>query len=126
MFDKILFDFYSKYGFFIIGGAMGALVHRTRRKMSFLRFLKFLLVAILVALASGIVARDYFNIPETVTYVICGVFGAFSEDLLNEIEELIHSISEIVKTKLGVSTTTHNDKMPELPKEDSENLEEGN
>lgn len=125
MFYKILFDFYSKYGFFIFGGIMGALIHRTRRNMPFVRFLKFLVVAITVALASGIVARDYFNIPETVTYVICGVFGAFSEDLLNEIEDLIHSISEIVKVKLGLPTHTNNDKKQELP-ENEDNLREGN
>ena len=105
MIEKMLYDFYSKYGFFIIGGAIGAFVHRTRRKMSFIRFLKFLVVAVVVALGVGIIARDYFNIPETVTYVLCGIFGAFSEDLLNEIEEFIHSLSEIAKKKLGVDNT---------------------
>lgn len=109
--------FCSKYGFFIVGGILGAVIHRMRKKMSWSRFIKFLITAIIVALASGIIARDWFNIPETVTYVICGVFGAFSEDILNEVEEFIHSLSDIAKKKIGMDTI---DK--EFPKE--ENLDE--
>lgn len=101
-FLNLVENFLSKYGFFIVGGALGALIRRMRKKMSISRFLKFLTTAVIVALASGIIARDWFNIQETVTYVICGIFGAFSEDILNEVEEFIHSLSDIAKKKAGL------------------------
>lgn len=115
-FLNLVEQFCSKYGFFIIGGALGATIHRMRKKMPLSRFLKFLVTAIIVALASGIIARDWFNIPETVTYVICGIFGAFSEDILNEVEEFIHSLSDIAKKRAGLEI--------EKNKNEEENLDE--
>lgn len=115
-FFEIIEIFCSKYGFFIIGGVIGAVIHRMRKKMSWIRFIKFLFTAVVIALASGIIARDWFNIPETVTYVICGIFGAFSDDILNEIEEFIHSLSDIAKKKAGLEL--------DIEKKKEENIDE--
>lgn len=86
--------------------------------MSPLRFIKFLFVAIILALAAGIICRDIFHLPETTIYVICGVFGAFSEEILNELEEFITSMSEMAKKKLGaegVSAEPNKGELKELP-----------
>lgn len=94
-------DFLSKYGFFIVGGTIGAMLHRLRKKMTVARFIKFSVIAIIVALSAGIVAKEVFNLSDALCYVICGIFGAFSENILDEIEEFINSLSDIAKKKLG-------------------------
>lgn len=101
MLSNFIEKFFYNYGLFILGGALGAIIHRLRNKMSPIRFLKFLFVAIMLALAAGIICRDIFHLPETTIYVICGVFGAFSEEILDELEDLITSLSEIIKDKIG-------------------------
>jgi len=115
--------FFYNYGFFIVGGAIGAILHRLRTKMSPVRFLKFLLVAIILALAAGIICRDIFHLPETTIYVICGVFGAFSEEILDEVEEFIKSLSEMAKKKLGMENVKTE---PKKEKQEDENNVEGN
>ena len=94
----------QKYGLFVVGGAIGAIIHRLRNKMSFKRFLSSVVISMFVALCTGVVARDYFNLQESIVYVLCGISGVFSESILDELEENIKNISVIIKTKLGVST----------------------
>ena len=122
--------FFYNYGFFIVGGAIGAIIHRMRVKMSPLRFIKFLFVAIILALAAGIICRDIFHLPETTIYVICGVFGAFSEEILDELEEFITSMSEMAKKKLGaegVNAEPKKEEPKELPESNEEETDvEGN
>ena len=113
--------FFYNYGFFIVGGAIGAIIHRMRVKMSPLRFIKFLFVAIVLALAAGIICRDIFHLPETTIYVICGVFGAFSEEILDEIEDFIRHASEMTRKKLGMEDVKEDPK-----KEDTKELPESN
>lgn len=122
--------FFYNYGFFIVGGAIGAIIHRMRVRMSPLRFIKFLFVAIVLALAAGIICRDIFHLPETTIYVICGVFGAFSEEILDEVEDFIRHASEMVRKKLGVEDVKEDPKKEdtkELPKVSEDETEvEGN
>ena len=121
--------FFQNYGFFILGGAIGAIIHRIRVKMSLLRFINFLFVAIILALAAGIICRDIFHLPETTIYVICGVFGSFSEEILGEVEEFIKSMSEMAKKKLGMEGVNPEPKKEEpkkLPQTEEETEVEGN
>nr|DAE86535.1 MAG TPA: holin [Caudoviricetes sp.] len=122
--------FFYNYGFFIVGGAIGAIIHRMRVRMSPLRFIKFLFVAIVLALAAGIICRDIFHLPETTIYVICGVFGAFSEEILDEVEDFIRHASEMVRKKLGMEDVKEDPKKEEtkeLPKVSEDETEiEGN
>ena len=111
--------FFYNYGFFIVGGALGAIIHRMRTKMSPLRFVKFLFVAIMLALAAGIICRDIFHLTETTIYVICGIFGAFSEEILDEIEDLTKHLSEMARKKLGMEDVKKD-------KQENENNVEGN
>ena len=121
--------FFYNYGF-IVGGAIGAIIHRMRVRMSPLRFIKFLFVAIVLALAAGIICRDIFHLPETTIYVICGVFGAFSEEILDEVEDFIRHASEMVRKKLGMEDVKEDPKKEEtkeLPKVSEDETEiEGN
>ena len=94
----------EKYGLFVVGGAIGAIIHRLRNKMSFQRFLVSVAISMFVALCTGVVARDYFNLQESIVYVLCGVSGVFSESILDELEENIKNISVIIKSKFGVTT----------------------
>lgn len=119
---EIIKEFLEKYGFFIVGGAIGAAIHRIRKKMSNAKFIKFLIVAVCVALGTGIISREVFNISETVTYVICGLAGAFSEDLLDEIEEFIHSLSDILKKKFGLEIDEYSNKNKKQKDEDYEDI----
>ena len=122
--------FFYNYGFFIVGGAIGAIIHRMRVRMSSLRFIKFLFVAIVLALAAGIICRDIFHLPETTIYVICGVFGAFSEEILDEVEDFIRHASEMTRKKLGMEGVKEDPKKEEtkeLPQVSEEETEvEGN
>ena len=122
--------FFYNYGFFIVGGAIGAIIHRIRVRMSPLRFIKFLFVAIVLALAAGIICRDIFHLPETTIYVICGVFGAFSEEILDEVEDFIRHASEMTRKKLGMEGVKEDPKKEEtkeLPQVSEEETEvEGN
>ena len=122
--------FFYNYGFFIVGGAIGAIIHRMRVRMSPLRFIKFLFVAIVLALAAGIICRDIFHLPETTIYVICGVFGAFSEEILDEVEDFIRHASEMTREKLGMEGVKEDPKKEEtkeLPQVSEEETEvEGN
>lgn len=122
--------FFYNYGFFIVGGAIGAIIHRMRVRMSPLRFIKFLFVAIVLALAAGIICRDIFHLPETTIYVICGVFGAFSEEILDEVEDFIRHASEMTRKKLGMEGVKEDPKKEEtkeLPQVSEEETEvEGN
>lgn len=106
--------FFYNYGFFIVGGAIGAIIHRMRVRMSPLRFIKFLFVAIVLALAAGIICRDIFHLPETTIYVICGVFGAFSEEILDEVEDFIRHASEMTRKKLGMENVKEDPKKEEI------------
>lgn len=115
--------FFYNYGFFIIGGAIGAIIHRMRTKMSPLRFVKFLFVAIMLALAAGIICRDIFHLTETTIYVICGIFGAFSEEILDETEDFIKHLSEMARKKLGMEDVKIESKKE---KQEDENNVEGN
>lgn len=107
----IVKDFLSKYGFFIVGGSIGAIVHRLRNKMTFSRFLKFLFIAIIVALSAGIIAKEVFNLNDSLCYIICGIFGAFSEDILDELEDFIKSWSDIAKKRLGYEKENYKEKI---------------
>ena len=103
-FLEILNEGLKKFSPFMLGGIIGAIIHRLRNKMTFKRFLSSVAISMFVALCTGIVARDYFNLQESIVYVLCGVSGVFSESILDELEENIKNVSVIIKSKFGVST----------------------
>lgn len=100
---EFLAEHTKKYSPFILGGAIGAVIHRLRTQMSFKQFLGSVVISIFVALSVGIVCQDYFKLSEPVIFVLCGISGTFSKAILDEIEEIIGNVSTIVKAKFGVS-----------------------
>lgn len=100
----MLTNFADKYGLFVMGGAIGAVIHRLRTKMTFKRFLASVVISVFVALCTGAVCRDYFHLQDSVVYVLCGVSGVFSDTILDEIQELIKNVSNIVKSRYSTSS----------------------
>jgi|SRR6187402_176473 len=93
-----------KFSPYIIGGAIGSIIHRLRTNMSFKDFLGSVVISMFVAFCVGILCKDYFGIKEdTIIFVACGVSGTFSKAILDELQELIGNLSDIVKAKLGVN-----------------------
>lgn len=87
---------------YIVGGAMGAVIHRLRHKMSVWDFIKTIVISMFVSLCVGSLCRDYFNIEsENLIFAICGMSGVFSKEILDEMREVISNLSEIVKRKFN-------------------------
>ncbi|CEN53373.1 phage holin family protein [Capnocytophaga canis] len=98
-----------KYGFFVIGGAIGAVVHRLRHKMSWKRFLISIAISAFVSMCVGVICLHYFKLEEPIIHVLCGISGVFSETILDELEDIIKSSSEYVKKKMGVENQPKTD-----------------
>ncbi len=96
-------DLINKYGFFVVGGLIGAIIHRIKTRMSFKAFLGTLVTSAFVGVCVGILMRNYLDVSEEVVFVGCSMAGVFSKDLLEEIEEIIKMISEYVRKKLDIN-----------------------
>ena len=92
----------NKYGVFVLAGLIGAIVQRLRsQSISWKKFVSTLFISAFVSVSVGIVMRNYFNAPEEVIFVACGISGVFSIDILTEIEQLIKIIAEEIKLRFG-------------------------
>ncbi|WP_314058661.1 hypothetical protein [Empedobacter brevis] len=83
---------------FLVGGFVGALVNRMRKRMTWKRFLASIFLAMFVGWVVGISLTSLFNFPTTLVYAICSMAGAFSEDIMDEMEKIVGSLSEWIKT----------------------------
>ncbi len=93
---KAVIDFVDKYGIIILVGILGAVINRLRKNMSWGRFFASIIISVFVSLCVGIIAQCYFNLPEPVIFVVCGLFGTFSELILDEIQDLISKLSDVI------------------------------
>lgn len=98
---ELLNEGLKKFSPYVLGGIVGSIVHRLREKeMSFKDFIASIIISTFVALCVGIICKDYIGIKQdTVIFVCTGISGAFSKDILNEIQQLIGEISAIVKSR---------------------------
>lgn len=96
-----LSPYLKKFGPLVMGGIIGAIIHRLRTQMSLIQFLASIIISMFVSLSVGLVCQDFFELEETVIFVICGVSGVFSKAILDEIEEIIKSVSGIIKSRYG-------------------------
>jgi len=103
-FYDALLTFINRYGWFVIGGLVGAVVHRIRNTMSIKQFAGTLGISSFVGLCVGILFKNYFGAPEEVIFVACSVSGVFSKDILNEIQQVIAYGSEWVRKFLKLKT----------------------
>lgn len=99
---EAMYDYIKRFSPYIVGGVVGAVIHRIRTQMTIIQFFGSVLVSVFVALSVGLLCKDYFEIQEdTVIFVLCGISGTFSKVILDEIEEIIKYTSVIVKNKFG-------------------------
>lgn len=95
-------SWFEKVGItFVIGGLVGGIIQRMRKRMSFWKFINSLVIAMFVGWTIGSVLTSWFSLPERVVYAACALSGVFSEDLLNEVEKLVKYLSVIVKTLIN-------------------------
>ena len=96
------FEFLKHYVIYISGGSMGALLRVFRFKMSFKEIIGSVVISIFVGFSFGILAEEYLKInkPEII-YIICSISGTFSKIILDEIEEIIKSVSDFTKSYLN-------------------------
>lgn len=92
----------NKYGGFVIGGLIGAIVHRIRNTMSFKQFLGVLFISAFIGFCVGVVLRNYLNATDEVIFVACSISGVFSKDILDEIKEVISYVSLFFKKKMKI------------------------
>ena len=90
----------SFYGKSIIGGMIGAVIHRFYNKMSITEFLSSVVVSGFVGLIAGILLKDYTNFSTEVVYVGVALAGNFAKYLLEEIKQVISSFSDVIITRL--------------------------
>ena len=96
-------DFLKKFSPYIIGGAIGSIIHRMRTEMSLLTFCKSVVMSIFISICVGIVCKDYLAIKnDNIIFVFCGISGTFSKIILDELEQIIKLGSVYVKNKLGI------------------------
>ncbi|MEB3036020.1 hypothetical protein [Capnocytophaga ochracea] len=92
-------DFFSKYSFFLLAGAIGAAINKLRKAMSWKRFCRSCVIAVFTSLCAGILFLHFFQLPIPVVNALCGITGIFSEYILDEIEEMIRNASDYLKKK---------------------------
>jgi hypothetical protein len=103
-------DVLKKFSPYIIGGAIGSVIHRMRTEMNFITFMKSLVMGVFISVCTGIVAKEYLGIVnDNIIFVLCGISGTFSKLILDELEQLIKLGVVYVKIKLGVKKAEDNE-----------------
>ena len=111
---EIFLERIEKYTPAILAGAIGAIIMRIRKYMSFRQFIGSVVISVFVALSTSIICRDFLMIKqESIINVLCSIFGIFSKLILDELEEILQFTSEITKEfakkKLGISKKDEED-----------------
>ena len=89
----------EKFGIaFVIGGFLGAVVQRTRKRMTWRKFISVAVMGMFVGWIIGSVLTEWTNFGEKVIYSACALSGVFAEDILKELEKLVGRISEFIST----------------------------
>jgi len=89
----------EKFGIaFVIGGFIGAVVQRMRRRMTWRKFISVAVMGMFVGWIVGTVLTEWTNFGEKVIYSACALSGVFAEDILKEFEKLISKVSEFITT----------------------------
>lgn len=94
----------KKFSPYIIGGAIGSIIHRMRTEMTLPSFIKSFVMGIFISVCTGIFAKDYLGITnDNILFVLCGLSGTFSKLILDELEQLIKLGVIYVKIKIGIT-----------------------
>ena len=91
----------EKFGvYFVIGGAIGSIMTAVWKKMSLGMFLRTVFVSMCVGWVTGVLLRNYTDINPDAIYAIVSMAGAFSYQILEQIEKLLKNSSDIISKKL--------------------------
>ena len=85
------------YGVFAFAGIVSASIRRIRNKMTNIKFLAFMVTSVFVSVMTALFLMEWFNIGIHGTLVICAISAHFSDELLDEVQELIKHFSELAK-----------------------------
>lgn len=89
----------EKFGIaFVIGGLVGAVVQRMRRRMTWQKFISVAVMGMFVGWIVGTILTEWTNFGEKVIYSACALSGVFAEDILKEFEKFISKLSEFLST----------------------------
>ncbi len=94
-------EFAKKYGGIVIAGVVGAIVRRIKETMSIIEFLQVIAISVFVSYCVGVFVEEYFKVSENLKYVIGALSSVYSKEVLDELKELISSLSEIAKGYLS-------------------------
>lgn len=96
------FIWLEKFGItFVIGGLIGAVVQRMRKRMTIQKFISVAIMGMFVGWIIGSVLTEWTNLGDKIIYSACALSGVFAEDILKETELLVKRISEIVTTYIN-------------------------
>jgi len=100
-------DFIKKLNPFLLGGAIGAIIHRMRNEMSWSAFFKSVVMSMFISFCVGVFCKDYLDVKnDNIIFVACGLSGAFSKIILDEFEQILKLASVYAKVKLGINKKT--------------------
>ena len=95
---KIWFlNFADKFGLFVIGGLIGAVIHRLRNQMSIKRFIATLVTSAFVGVVVGIALRNYLKLNEEITFAFVSTAGVFSKDIIDIINDIVQQVKKSVQ-----------------------------
>lgn len=87
--------------YFVIGGAIGSVMTAVWKKMSLGMFLRTILVSMILGWATGVLLRNYTSIPTDASYAIVSMVGAFSYQILEQLEKIVKNSGDIINKKLN-------------------------
>lgn len=95
----LIFEWLKEVGIaFVLGGLVGAIVQRTRRRMTWRKFISVAVMGMFVGWIIGSVLTEWTNFSDKIIYSACALSGVFAEDILKEFEKLISKVSEFITT----------------------------
>src|SRR5690606_8703685 len=95
----LIFEWLKEVGIaFVIGGLIGAVVQRMRRRMTWRKFISVAVMGMFVGWIIGSVLTEWTNFGEKIIYSACALSGVFAEDILKELEKFVSKLSEFLST----------------------------
>ena len=92
----------EKIGFyFVIGGAIGSIMTAVWKKMSLGMFLRTVFVSMCIGWITGVLLRNYTSINPDAIYAIVSMAGAFSYQILEQLEKIVKNSGDIINKKLN-------------------------
>ena len=97
-----LLIWFEKVGIaFVIGGLIGAIVQRMRKRMTCAKFLRVTVMGMFVGWIIGSVLTEWTNFGDKIIYSACALSGVFAEDLLKECEQIVKKLSEHISNYIN-------------------------